>query len=70
MSAPMPVCAFGTPSNEHEPMVLPLFACQPCRDEASRVCAEFRAAVARGEFDAEGYTPNERKAQQRRKAIA
>jgi hypothetical protein len=63
-------CAFGTPWAEHAPFAPPLFACAGCRDESSRLSAEFHAAVARGEFDAEGYTPAERKAQQRRKSEA
>lgn len=37
-----------------------------CEAETARHCAEFDAAVARGEYDAEGYTPNERKAQAKR----
>jgi hypothetical protein len=34
--------------------------------EGERLIAEYRAAQARGEYDSEGYTPNERKAQRRR----
>jgi len=60
------VCAFGSPLTDHYPFALPLFACQGCRDECVRLRVEFRAAVARGEYDEQGYTPNERKAQARR----
>lgn len=57
-----PTCSFGHP-----------FPCGPCDDclaETERLSQEFEAAVARGEYDAEGYTPNERKAQARRRTKA
>ena len=52
-------CAFGEPwwTGPH-----PL-----CQQEADRLCAEFDAGVLAGKWDAQGYTPNERKAQQRKK---
>jgi hypothetical protein len=39
-----------------------------CDEETARACRAFDAAVARGEFDADGYTPKERRAQKRREA--
>jgi hypothetical protein len=40
--------------------------CADCQADGERLIAQYRAAQARGEYDAEGYTPNERKAQRRR----
>jgi hypothetical protein len=44
--------------------------CEECQAYGERLIAEYRAAQARGDYDREGYTPNERKAQQRRKVAA
>lgn len=55
-------CAFGSPWGAHG-----CGPCEKCHAETARGCAEFAAAVARGEFDSEGYTPNERKAQQKKR---
>jgi hypothetical protein len=40
--------------------------CAACQAEGEALLAQYRAAQARGEYDAEGYTPAERRAQQRR----
>lgn len=40
--------------------------CAACAADGTRLIAEYRAAQARGVYDAEGYTPAERRAQQRR----
>jgi hypothetical protein len=50
------VCAFGETGNH----------CAQCAASVAERCREFRAAVARGEYDTEGYTPAERKAQLKR----
>jgi hypothetical protein len=42
--------------------------CAECQAEGERLIAQYRAAQARGEFDSEGFTPNERKAQRKRVA--
>lgn len=60
--APEPVdtgltCAFGEPWMGEHPL---------CDAETARACERFAEAVARGEFDADGYTPNERRAQAKR----
>lgn len=34
--------------------------CSACLAESSRMSAEFRAAVARGEYDDRGYEPTDR----------
>lgn len=41
-----------------------------CEQETARARVDFAEAVARGEFDAEGYTPNERRAQAKRAKAA
>ena len=41
--------------------------CPACHAEADRLCAQFEADVASGQFDAEGFTPKERKAQRKRR---
>ncbi len=51
MTPPL-VCAFDEPWEGPHPL---------CDSANERSCAEFWAAVARGEFDAEGYTPTERR---------
>lgn len=40
--------------------------CQACAAHVDELCREFQAAVTRGDYDVEGYTPAERRAQQRR----
>jgi hypothetical protein len=54
-------CAFGTPWQwcMREP-------CAACRAESDRMLALFRARVACGELDEDGYTPAERLAKERR----
>lgn len=42
--------------------------CAECAAEVERAHQEFQAAVARGEYDAQGYTPAERNALRRRAA--
>lgn len=42
--------------------------CDACNAETERGGAEFAAAVAAGTYDAQGYTPAERRAQQRKAA--
>ena len=44
--------------------------CGECAAEVAALIALYREAQARGEFDAEGYTPNERKAQRKRASRA
>ena len=44
-------CAFGEPWMGEHPL---------CDAEGKRLCAEFDAAVGSGEYDARGYTANER----------
>ncbi len=51
-------CAFSEPWMGPHPL---------CEAETDRACQQFAEAVARGEFDAQGYTPNERKAQAKRR---
>lgn len=50
-------CAFGEPWMGPHPL---------CEAEVDRSIREFHAAVARGEYDAEGYTPAERRMQAQR----
>jgi hypothetical protein len=40
--------------------------CEACNAAVNEAVAFMRAAVARGEYDEQGYTPAERKAQKRR----
>ena len=56
-------CAFGWP------WMGQLFWCPWCEAEADRLDQEFQAAVARGEMDAQGYTPNDRRAQKRKGTV-
>jgi uncharacterized CHY-type Zn-finger protein len=58
------VCAFGMTGEDWDGP----HHCAQCAAEVERGCREFAEAVARGEYDAAGYTPAERKAQQRRRA--
>lgn len=50
-------CTHGTPVTEE---------CEGCKADTAKGVEEFNAAVARGEMDEQGYTPNERKAQARK----
>lgn len=59
-----PPCAFG----ETGLGWLGPHHCLQCMLEVVRACQAFDAAVARGEFDAEGYTPKERRVQAKRRA--
>jgi hypothetical protein len=51
-------CSFGEPWTGAHPL---------CEQESERLCAAFAEAVARGEFDAAGYSPADRKAQAKRR---
>ena len=53
-------CAFGLTSWSGEDH------CERCHEYATAMCAQFDQDVAAGKFDSDGFTPNERKAQQRR----
>lgn len=55
-------CAFGIPWD------VCMRGCLWCAAECERLSEAFKAAVARGEFDEQGYTSNERKAQKRKAA--
>ena len=50
-------CAFGEPWGGLHPL---------CEAETARGCAQFDADVAAGKYDADGYTPKERAARDRR----
>lgn len=50
--ADWPCCEHGSPL---------LSGCPACRQFRRDAVERFKAAVARGEYDAEGYTPTERK---------
>ena len=54
---PAVTCAFGAP--------WPCDPCAGCVAEADRLSAQFAADVVAGRFDAEGYTPADRRRQQR-----
>ena len=56
----IPTCAFGT--------LWPHETCAGCEAESARLEAEFWRKVAAGEYDEQGYTPAERKLQQRKAA--
>jgi hypothetical protein len=68
-----PGCSFGTPTLAGRPFA-PGWGgshhCWFCNAAVEQSCAEFAAAVARGEYDADGYTPAERRVQKKRKAAA
>ena len=51
------VCAFGLPWDLH----LNGAGCLFCQAEAERLQDAFQAAVRRGEWDEQGYTPSERR---------
>lgn len=57
-----PVCSFGFPWLWHVGPV----GCLWCAAEVERACRAFDDAVSRGEYDAQGYSVNERKSQQRK----
>lgn len=57
-------CAFGQTGEDWDGP----HHCAACAAEVARACAAFAAAVAAGTYDADGYTPTERRAQQRRAA--
>lgn len=61
-----PTCYFGTPFIHHFDGT----GCPACDEHNAGIDARFAEAVARGEFDEEGYTPNERKAQAKRQQKA
>ena len=52
-----PVCRFGEPTISLHPL---------CGAEVLRLCALFDQGVQAGRWDAQGYTPADRRAQQRR----
>ena len=52
-------CKFGTPWRDHFDST----GCAACAAETERGCTAFAAAVAAGTYDADGYTPAERKRQ-------
>lgn len=54
-------CAAGTP---HERCGWTSEPCAGCRAISEQLRAEFRAAVAAGEFDDHGYEPGDRKFRQ------
>lgn len=54
-----PVCSYGVAHALGE-------ACAGCAAETERAIAAFHAAVASAVYDAQGYTPAERREQQRR----
>lgn len=58
------LCAFGQTGEDWRGP----HHCAECAAEVGRACREFETAVARGDLDAQGYTPAERRAQQRRRA--
>ena len=47
------------------PWLVCIKGCLWCASESARLGEEFKAAVARGEYDREGYTPAERRKRQR-----
>jgi hypothetical protein len=60
-------CAFGMPwLNHFDPPIGTGAGCLWCAAEQERLSAAFTDAVARGDYDPQGYTKAERRAQQRR----
>jgi hypothetical protein len=53
----------------HDPPIGTGQGCIFCQAETDRAIEEFQEAVARNEYDQEGYTPAERRLQQRRRAL-
>lgn len=65
-----PPCSFGIETlagSVHAPGWDGPHHCLSCAVEVARGCAQFAADVRAGKFDADGYTPAERRAQQKRK---
>lgn len=56
-----PECDFGIPWSVHQTPS----GCLWCRAETARFREEFQADVAAGVFDAQGYTPADRREQRR-----
>lgn len=56
-------CAFGVawPGPHLEPPIGTGGGCPRCAAESARLGAAFAAAVAQGRYDADGYTPAERR---------
>lgn len=65
MVTPELTCFFGMPWVWH----VTRRGCLWCLAETERACADFDEAVTRGEYDAHGYTPAERRAQQKKEAV-
>lgn len=70
---PSLVCSHGVPSwdwSQSSPTGIGKgrWHCPGCRAYSEQAAAEFAAAVAAGTYDREGYTPAERRKQQRRQA--
>lgn len=64
-------CGFGTPWLDHvDPPVGTGRGCAACAAQTEAASQAFAAAVAAGTYDAEGYTPAERRAQAKRRRIA
>lgn len=66
-----PPCAFGRRAiggSVHAAGWLGDHHCDACCASTLRACEQFAADVRAGKYDAEGYTPAERKAQRRRVA--
>ncbi len=63
MKSDIPRCAFGTPFYPHR-------RCVGRAKEATRLQLEFRIAVFEGRMDVDGYSPAERRAQQRKREAA
>lgn len=64
-----PPCAFGIPTDAGHPHAPGWFGphhCFWCHVDVELACARFDAAVLAGKYDAQGYTPAERRAQRRR----
>jgi hypothetical protein len=64
-----PPCAFNQPTlsgSAHAPGWTGPHHCFWCWVDVERACAQFAADVKAGKYDAQGYTPAERKAQQRK----
>lgn len=62
----MTTCAFGIPWIVH----VNGQGCLWCAAESERLSEQFVADVASGKYDAEGWTPKERRAQAKRKQAA
>jgi hypothetical protein len=61
-------CAFGVPWLHHfDPPIGTGKGCRRCVAADKKLARAFAAAVARGDYDAGGYTPAERRARSSRK---